>query len=288
MESKFVQTADIRLHYLEWASDGPPAVLLHGTGLCAQTWTPIAQALSSRFRVLAIDMRGHGDSDKPQGQYRWEQVVGDLPAFIEALELDNVLLVGHSRGGGVAVFGGAQRPERISGVVLVEPTISFGPRPGAAFSDGRPGNPMAERASKRRAVWASREQIFRSYHSRDPFKSWRVDTLQAYIEGGTRIREDGKVELQCAPQVEAQFYDGDIPSWMIDGVSHLKCPLLLVTRAGNRPFVLDSPVLQTLRKNAPAFRHIMVPHAGHFVPQEQPDAVVSAIWEFVKAAVRPA
>jgi pimeloyl-ACP methyl ester carboxylesterase len=283
LESKFIQTKDIRLHYLEWPSDGPPMVMLHGTGLCAQVWAPIAQALSSRFRVLAMDLRGHGASDKPQGQYRWEQVAGDLPAFIDALELDNVMLVGHSRGGGVSVFGGAQRPERLSGIVLIEPTISFGPRPGSISADGRNVNPMAERALKRRPVWASREEIFQSYHTRDPFKSWREDTLQAYIEGGTRVMEDGKVELQCAPQVEAQFYYGDIPSCMIDRVSHLKCPLLLVTRDSNHPFVLDSPVMQTLKNNAPTFRHILVPHTSHFVPEEQPDAVVSAICEFMGA-----
>jgi len=285
LESKYVQTKDLRLHYLEWAGDGPPAVLLHGTGLCAQTWTPIAEALSSQFRVLAMDLRGHGDSDKPQGQYQWVQVAGDLPAFVDALGLENILLVGHSRGGGVAVFGGAQRAERVAGLVLVEPTIAFGPRLGVPASGA---NPMAERASKRRAVWDSREQIYRSYHSRDPFKTWREDVLHAYIEGGTRMREDGKVELQCAPQVEAQFYEGDIPSWMVEGASKLKCPLLLVTRAGNRPFILDSSVLQAIKGNAPSFRHVSVPHTGHFVPEEQPEAVVSAIWEFVGVAARSA
>lgn len=287
MESKFVQTADIRLHYLEWASNGPPAVLLHGTGLCAQTWTPVAQALSSRFRVLALDMRGHGDSDKPQNGYGWNKIAGDLPAFLDALEMDNVLLVAHSRGGGVAVIGGAQRADRISGAVLIEPNVPYNyPNP-TQSRDGRRLNFMEEQARRRRAVWDSREQMFQRYREADTFKSWREDTLRAYIEGGTRVREDGRVELKCPPEVEAQFYQVTPPDGMEEMVSRISFPVMLITRAGQGQFPQVSPAFQLIEKTAPSFRHITVPNAGHFIPQEQPDAVVSAIWDFVGAAVRP-
>ena len=81
-ESKFIETPEIRLHYLEWPGSGPPAVLLHGRGLCAQVWRPTAESLASRFRVVAMDLRGHGDSDKP-GSYNWEDVAPDLKGFVE-------------------------------------------------------------------------------------------------------------------------------------------------------------------------------------------------------------
>ena len=81
-ESKFIDTPEIRLHYLEWPGSGPPAVLLHGRGLCSQVWRPTAESLASQFRVVAMDLRGHGDSDKPGG-YNWENVAPDLKAFVE-------------------------------------------------------------------------------------------------------------------------------------------------------------------------------------------------------------
>ncbi len=283
LESKFVQTADVRLHYLEWAGNGPPAVLLHGTGLCAQGWAPIAQALSSRFRVLAMDLRGHGDSDKPQHGYDWYKVAGDLPAFIDALELDNILLVAHSRGGGVAVIGGAQRADRISGAVLIEPNVPYNSPNPSQTPGGRAPNFMEEQARRRRAVWDSREEIYQRYRSVDTFKNWREDALRAYIEGGTRVRNDGRVELKCPPEVEAQFYQVKPPEGMVELVSKITFPVLLMTRAAGGQAPQPSPVILALEKSVLSFRHITVPNAGHFIPQEQPEAVLEATWEFVGA-----
>ena len=281
MESKFVQTRDIRLHYLDWGGKGPPAVLIHGTGFCAHVWMPLAKALSSRFRVLAIDLRGHGDSDRAEGRYSWEHVSGDLPAFIDALELDNVLLVGHSRGGGVAAIGGAQRVDRVSRAVLIEPTLPFGPRPAARPGAGNPGNSLAEGARRRRGVWDSREQMFQSYRNRGPFKNWREDILRSYVEGGTREIKDGRVELKCPPEVEAQFFEGRPSAEMLDAMSQITFPVLLMT-GGNQSIVpATSPAIQAMERSAASFRHITVPDAGHFLPQEQPEVMEKAIWEFV-------
>ena len=287
MESKFVQSGDIRIHYLEWAGDGPPVVLLHGAGLCAMTWRPIAEALSPRFRVLAIDLRGHGDSDKPpKGQYEWYQVSNDLPNFIDALGLENILLVGHSRGGGVGVIGGAQRAERVSGAVLLEPNVPYIP-PGADGTYTTRMKALTERAHKRRAVWDSREQIFNSYRTRDAFKKWRTDALWAYIEGGTAVRGDGQVELKCSPWIEAAFYECKPPEGMLEIVANARWPILLMTRASQNELPPPAPAIQALEKAATSFRRVAVPNTDHFIPQEEPEAVIRAVWEFAEAAIQP-
>ncbi len=280
MESKFVQSGDIKIHYLEWDGDGPPIVFLHGAGLCAMTWKPMAEMLSPKFRVLAVDLRGHGDSDKPpKDQYEWYQVSGDLPNLIDALGLDNVLLVGHSRGGGVGVIGGAQRAERISGAVLLEPNVPYIP-PGADGAFMKRMKSLAERAHKRRAVWDSREQIFNSYRTRDAFKNWRPDALHAYIDGGTRIREDGKVELKCSPWIEAAFYECKPPEGMLEIAANARWPILFMTRAHQNELPPPAPSIQALEKAATSFRRVAVPDTDHFIPQEQPEAVVQAILDF--------
>ena len=70
--SRFVHANGIRHHYLEWGDDaaGPPLLMLHATGLCAAPWQPIARRLAARYRVLAFDQRGHGDTDRSDKGYR--------------------------------------------------------------------------------------------------------------------------------------------------------------------------------------------------------------------------
>ena len=100
--SKFVDADGIRLHYLEWPGDGPTALLLHGRGLCAQVWTPTAEALSSRFRVLAMDLRGHGDSTVTTSGALAE-MTGDIIAVMAGLGIERPVLIGHSLGGAAAL-----------------------------------------------------------------------------------------------------------------------------------------------------------------------------------------
>ena len=74
--SKFVKANGVEHHYLEWgASDGAPLILLHGIGLCAQVWSRTGRELSEDYHVLAFDLRGHGDSEKPGQGYTFEDSV---------------------------------------------------------------------------------------------------------------------------------------------------------------------------------------------------------------------
>ena len=65
--SRYIDTGETTLHCLEWENDGPPALLLHGASFCASVWSSMGRMLSKKFRVLTLDLRGHGDSGKPPG-----------------------------------------------------------------------------------------------------------------------------------------------------------------------------------------------------------------------------
>ena len=82
------QSEDASIHYLDWGGEGPPLILIHATGFLAALWQPIAEHLSSTFRVIAMDQRGHGDSDKPASGYTFELFADDLQRLIEELELE--------------------------------------------------------------------------------------------------------------------------------------------------------------------------------------------------------
>lgn len=135
----FVETNGIRLHYLEHPGDGPTMLLSHGLTANAHFFDGlVAAGLSPALRVLAVDLRGRGDSDKPDSGYSIAQHAEDLLGLMDVLNLDRVVLGGHSFGGLVTYYLAANYPERVSKCVLldapaeVEESILEQIRPGLA------------------------------------------------------------------------------------------------------------------------------------------------------------
>src|SRR5690606_11887164 len=129
----FLEANRLRLHLLEWdgGGRGRPVLLLHGFQEHAHAWDRTAPLLAATgLRVLALDMRGHGDSEwiGRDGYYHFADYVADLAAIVRQLG-GRVTLVGHSMGGNAAILYAGTEPERVGGLVVIEGT---GP-PGATF-----------------------------------------------------------------------------------------------------------------------------------------------------------
>ncbi len=119
--SQFVTVNDLRLHYLEWAGRGTPVVMVHGLASVCHMFDLVAPWLTSLGRVVALDQRGHGESDKPDSGYDFASIVGDLAGFLSAVELaEPCVLAGHSWGGSVALDFAATHPDRVKGLVLID------------------------------------------------------------------------------------------------------------------------------------------------------------------------
>ncbi len=131
--SSFVDTENIRLHYLEWdmcaeqqlaagaqGSDEIPLVLLHGLGATADTWRLVAQDLCHKHLVVAFDQRGHGASEKPATGYDLTTIAEDAIQGMAALGLGQVALVGHGWGARVALVMAARHPALVSHLILVD------------------------------------------------------------------------------------------------------------------------------------------------------------------------
>src|SRR4051812_7982643 len=119
-QDRFITVNGLRLHYLDWGSpDKPPFILLHGIGRVAHSFDHIAPQFSSRYHVIALDMRGHGDSAwSPEGAYLVEDYVKDLAAMVEQLNLRGLTLLGNSTGGRVVQVYAGQHPDRMSRLVV--------------------------------------------------------------------------------------------------------------------------------------------------------------------------
>jgi pimeloyl-ACP methyl ester carboxylesterase len=118
--------ADTTIHYVEVTSEGPPLVFVHGIGMDWRVWQAVARRFVPRFHLYAVDLRGHGDSEKPEHGYSLAHYAADLEDLLEALVLRNVTLIGSSLGGAVCAI--VEAPvELVSHRVLVDPPLTLGP-----------------------------------------------------------------------------------------------------------------------------------------------------------------
>src|SRR3569833_562569 len=101
------------------AGDGPPLLLLHGIGNNAQTWAGVIHKLAAEHTVLAPDLLGHGSSDKPRGDYSIAGYANGMRDLLSVLDLEQVTVVGHSLGGGIALQFAYQFPERCARLGLI-------------------------------------------------------------------------------------------------------------------------------------------------------------------------
>src|SRR5881296_747220 len=103
----------IAMSYVDWGGGGAPVVLVHGPGGNGRWWDGVARRLAPRRRVLAPDLRGHGDSDKPETGYDLMTLATDLLAFLSALGLERAALCGHAAAGKMILLAAALAPERV-------------------------------------------------------------------------------------------------------------------------------------------------------------------------------
>ena len=99
-ESRFVESDGVNHHYLEWGDPEKPNILMfHAVGMCAAIWNNAARDLAEDYHVCSFDLRGHGDTEHPDGEYTFMQIGHDTASVIKALKLEGSICIGHSAGG---------------------------------------------------------------------------------------------------------------------------------------------------------------------------------------------
>lgn len=266
------------------------AVFVHANGFNGQTYRALLAPLSAGLRVLAVDQRGHGSSRlaaDPDHRRNWLDLRDDLLALLTALDQEQpVVLAGHSMGGTVSLLAAAANPDAVRGLVLLDPVIM--PRI-MAFYAHMPWTsgalwkhlPLVQGALRRRSVFDSREAAFTAYRGRGAFKTWPESMLADYVGGGFRDRDDGTVELACAPAWEASNYSAQAHDpWRAMG--RIRCPArLLKAEKGSTSHVGDGA--RVMRRH-PLIRVETIEGTSHFLPMERPDLVREAIFEMATAS----
>jgi pimeloyl-ACP methyl ester carboxylesterase len=267
---------------LDFGDQNRPVDLIfsHANGFNAATYRSILAPLASSFRILAPDLRGHGHSTLPtvmEGRRDWHDHRDDLLALLEAFPGPPVVLAGHSMGGTASLLAAAERPGRVSRVVLFDPVI-WGGLTSVVFrapllrrlSDRIP---LVRTALRRRAVFDSREQALEAYRGRGAFKGWSDISLIDYLSDGLIERAEGGFALACAPQWEASNYvsQGHDP-WRamrtFGGPVHiLKAETGSISQVPDAPRGLRNVAVET------------VPGGHHLFPMVRADVVRDALFD---------
>jgi len=264
----------LRFHYTEWGdAAAPPVVMLHGLTGHARTWDEEARALSGRYRVLALDQRGHGDSDPaPDGDYTTGTLAEDLAAFCAALALGFPRLLGLSMGGRVAIAYAGRRPTRVERLVVVD----IGPEIAPA-GRARVGQTMGQ-APERFATVAEALAYQRANNPR-----YTDALLRHRVEHGLRALPDGgfawKYDRALRDAVRTGRWRDTIDLWPLWRA--VACPTLLVRGADSD--VLSPEIAKRMLEENPRATLVEVPGAGHTVPGDQPAAFQALVAEFLGA-----
>jgi haloalkane dehalogenase len=274
-----MQLLDSSLYYQE-SGHGAPIVLLHGNPGSSHLWRNVIPSLG-RGRVLAPDLIGMGRSGKPEGlAYSFDDHARYLEAWIDALELDGVILVGHDWGGALAFDWAARHPHRVSGIAFLESVVKpmaweeLSPQarqrwetvrtPGAgekmvlednmfllgAFTRGGVLNAVSD------ADMQAYLEPFPTPQSRKPILAW------------ARQLPLGGEPPEIVTRIEA--YD----AWL---ASSADVPKLLITFEGSPSLLIDERMAQWCAANIASLEVVSGGQAGHHAPEDCPHEIAAAV-----------
>jgi pimeloyl-ACP methyl ester carboxylesterase len=293
MQRVEIDTATARFSALVWDRAGAGAPWLHfahATGMHGLLYARLLEPLADRFRIVASDARGHGrtalidPAPPPTDRVEWENFATDTLAITAAVAPDEPwLLAGHSMGGSASLLAAVKQPERVAGLVLIDPPmIPFAMAREAVAAGVVMPNPMADAAAQRRAEYPDVASARERWRGRGVFAGWDDEDLEAYLADGLRPSENG-VTLACTPAWEAATFRG--VSHRIEGaLAALDRPFALV--AGEIGSTVRDEELAIFARHNHCLLAERVAGSTHFVALQAVDAVRAAIVRV--AASRPA
>src|SRR5579885_127926 len=274
-ESHHIVIHRMRFHYLDWGAAGrPPIVFLHGGGLNAHTWDIVCLMLRRDYHCLALDQRGHGDSEwEPTSDYSHESQVGDVEGFVAKLKLHKPLIVAHSMGGFAALGYALRHAATLSGLVLVDvgPELDFtgAKRIRVFITQDRvldSVDAFVERAmafNPRRDPVLLRRSLLHNLRQLPNGKwTWKHDPNRMSMVG-----DFAKERLARAKQI-------------LESAHQITCPTLVMR--GERSDVFSDEHAAKFAAALPRGRWVKVPNAGHTIQGDNPAGLLEALTPFIR------
>jgi pimeloyl-ACP methyl ester carboxylesterase len=225
----------INIHYIDWQGKGKPIVCLHGLTPNCRYFDSLGERLTPDYRLIAYDLRGRGNSDKPASGYNFIRHGADIEGFLDALSLKKVMLVGHSMGAGVAAWFTPNFPERVDRLILID---GGGAGAGADYDALRKQiEPVVARLSMK---FPTEEDYIRvaSLTLGQRTSPQYAQTLYKY---DAFKNPDGTVSAKASPEAIEEDWLKFQDVEMVSGYARTKCPVLLLRAPEG--FLGDLPIL---------------------------------------------
>ena len=266
---KFATVNGLQIHYLDWGNAGKqPLILLHGIARVAHTVDHVAPHFTQNHHVIAIDMRGHGDSGwHAQGAYLVEDYVSDIEALIQQLKLRNIVLWGASTGGRVVQMIAGLHADWVSSVIVED----VGPERPAAISNRR-GDRMAKEANG----WATLDEMLVQIKIENPRAPDAI--LRNLAQHGSKARADGRIVWKRDPAILKGF----VPTELWATVRKIKAPIIYVL--GGASTIVPPATQQALKTALPQAQIVTIPELGHYPSDEKPEEFLSIVDRFLADA----
>src|SRR5436190_5585731 len=254
--AKHLTINGLRLRYLEWGRpDALPVICVHGYTSSAEAFNALARRIEDRTHIIAIDVRGHGESAwSPEGAYQYADQAGDLAALADQLGIDRFVLIGTSMGGVIAMVYASQHAERLRGLVLndIGPDVEAG--------SGR----ITGLVRSRPADFASLDEAMQYRREISPITAARpLEDQEETARGVLRERPDGRWAWKMDPAYIEQRIARGAPVrpqlWPV--LEMLPCPTQIVW--GTDSDVLSEAQAKRMAAALPKGELVSVPGVGH-------------------------
>ena len=267
-----VSVGQLRFRYLDWGTKGlRPILFLHGGALTAHTWDLCCLALRDEFHCVALDQRGHGDSDwAPDADYSIGAQREDIRGFADRLSLDRFVLVGQSMGAINGLAFAVAHPERLSALVMIDAGPEVRRRGSSRIRDFVNGGEKPE----------SLDEIIERALAFNPRRDPQI--LRRSLMHNLRPQPDGTWSWKYdRSRFQRLDHDAHLAERrrLADDLANVTCPALVVRGAESDVFHQDDA--EHLAKNFPDGRQVTIAQAGHTVQGDNPKDLVAALRDFL-------
>lgn len=263
-----------RFHYLEWgAADAPPILLLHGGHQSAHSWDLVSLHLAQNYRIIALDQRGHGDSEWARnGDYSNLTMAHDARAFVAAIGLQNPIVMGHSMGGRNTLLMTRMDPTYPRALVIVD----VGPETMEA------GRKTISNFVKRNEIFDDLEHFIRNVREYDPYRS--REHIERTVKYNMLERADGKYISKCDYRRwrgEIEVHDENRDSISLGDLATFNMPALVVRGANSN--ILADDAAERFRDALPNGNLVTVPDCGHNVHSQNTLGFIDTVGNFLSS-----
>jgi len=265
---RFINSDNLKIHVVEWGDENnQPVILLHHVSSQARTWDNFASVMSQNYHVIAIDMRGHGDSDwANEGEYTTEHYAHDIEKIATHMGLKNIIVLGGSLGGRVGLVFAANNPKLVQSVIMED----VGAVRPASIAQG-----FADRIASGDPEFNNLDECATVLKASNTLSSYAVFQHQAkYL---TKLTNQGTYIYKRDPNIQKDF----VPLDLWEYVKVLESPLMLMI--GEQSSIVGDDQQKIFKELCPNIVITFIDKAGHIIVHDNFEAFTQEVVKFIKS-----